>query len=123
MPPTSDDTRLPTPVPGFETVDARLVPRAEKRPVAATRHGVTLTDDYAWLKAPNWQTVMRDPGALDPAIRGYLEAENAHTDAVMAGTRALQDALFAEMKGRIKEDDASVPTADGPYAYFRRYRA
>ena len=40
----------------------------------------------------------------------------------MAGTRALQDALFAEMKGRIKEDDASVPAPDGPYAYFRRYR-
>jgi oligopeptidase B len=122
MPPTSDDARLPTAAPGFETVDARLVPRAERRPVATTQHGVTLTDDYAWLKAPNWQTVMRDPGVLDPAIRAYLEAENTHTDAVMAGTRALQDALFAEMKGRIKEDDASVPTPDGPYAYFRRYR-
>jgi hypothetical protein len=41
----------------------------------------------------------------------------------LSGTRALQDELFAEMKGRIKEDDSSVPAPDGPYAYFRRYRA
>ncbi len=116
------DARPPTAAAGFASVEAALVPRAERRPVTATRHGVTLTDDYAWLKAPNWQTVMRDPGALDPAIRAYLEAENAHAEAVMAGTRALQDALFAEMKGRIKEDDSSVPTPDGPYAYFRRWR-
>jgi oligopeptidase B len=121
MPPTSD-ALLRACAPAFEPIDARQIPRAEKRPVAATRHGVTLTDDYAWLKAPNWQAVMRDPGVLDPAIRAHLEAENAHADAVMAGTRALQDALFAEMKGRIKQDDASVPAPDGPYAYFRRYR-
>src|SRR5215472_3062550 len=86
------------------------------------RHGVTLTDEYAWLKAPNWQAVMRDPAVLDPAIRAYLEAENAHADAALARTRALQDELFAEMKGRIKEDDSSVPAPDGAYAYFRRYR-
>jgi oligopeptidase B len=121
MPPASDGAPSPTAA-AFDAVEPSLVPRADKRPVASTRHGVTFTDDYAWLKAPNWQTVMRDPGALDPAIRAYLEAENAHAEAVMAGTRALQDALFAEMKGRIKEDDASVPAPDGPYAYFRRYR-
>jgi oligopeptidase B len=120
MPSPTDCARAPTAA--FEPVHPRQVPRAEKRPRVTTHHGVTLTDDYAWLRAPNWQTVMREPGALDPAIRAYLEAENAHTEAVMAGTRALQDALFAEMKGRIKEDDASVPAPDGPYAYFRRYR-
>jgi oligopeptidase B len=65
---------------------------------------------------------MRDPSVLDPEIRAYLEAENAHADAALAGTRALQDALFAEMKGRIKEDDASVPRPDGAHAYFWRYR-
>ena len=122
MHPTSDDALLLTSAPKFEPIDERKVPRAEKRPVAMTRHGVTLTDDYAWLKAPNWQAVMRDPAVLDPAIRAYLEAENAHADAALAGTRALQEALFAEMKGRIKEDDSSVPAPDGAYAYFRRYR-
>jgi oligopeptidase B len=97
-------------------------PRAEVRPRASTRHGVTLVDDYAWLKAANWQDVMRDPATLDPAIRGYLEAENAYAAAAMADTVALQDALFAEMKGRIEEDESTVPSADGPYAYYFRYR-
>ena len=104
-------------------IDKHKAPRAEKRPVTTTHHGITLTDDYAWLRATNWQAVMRDPTVLDPAIRAYLEAENAHTEAALADTRALQDALFAEMKGRIKEDDASVPRLDGAFAYFSRYRA
>jgi oligopeptidase B len=115
-------TPAPTPIPPFEPVDEAVIPRAEQRPVTIRRHGVTLTDEYAWLRAPNWQDVMRDPGVLDPAIRAYLEAENAHTDAVLSDTRALQDELFAEMKARIKEDDSSVPAPDGPYAYYRRYR-
>jgi oligopeptidase B len=112
----------PTPAPAFAPVDERAIPRAEKRPVTIRRHGVTLTDEYAWLKAPNWQAVMRDPSVLDPTIRAHLEAENAHTQAVLSGTQALQEELFAEMKGRIKEDDSSVPAPDGPYAYYRRYR-
>src|SRR4051794_15593113 len=97
-------------------------PHADKRPATATHHGITLTDDYAWLKAPNWQEVMREPGALDPAIRAYLDAENAYAAAATHHTEALQETLFAEMKGRIKEDDSSVPNPDGPYAYFTRYR-
>jgi oligopeptidase B len=120
--PRSDDTPLLTKTPTFAPVDEHDIPCAEKRPVTARRHGVTLTDEYAWLKAPNWQAVMRDPSVLDPAIRAYLEAENAHADAALGRTRALQDELFAEMKGRIKEDDSSVPAPDGLYAYFRRYR-
>src|ERR1700751_2661859 len=118
----SDDTPLLTKTPTFAPVDERNIPRPERRPVTLRRHGVTLTDEYAWLKAPNWQAVMRDPTVLDPAIRAYLQAENAHADAVLADTRALQERLFAEMKGRIKEDGSSVPAPDGPYAYFRRYR-
>jgi oligopeptidase B len=78
-------------------------------------------DDYAWLRAPNWQAVMRDPALLDPAIRAHLEAENAYTNAVMAETEALQHRLFAEMKGRIKEDDASVPAPDGAFSYYTRF--
>jgi oligopeptidase B len=97
-------------------------PRAEQRPHSATWHGVTVSDEYAWLKAPNWQEVMRDPGTLDPAIRTYLEAENTYAAAALADTVPLQDKLFAEMKGRIEEDESTVPSADGPYAYFVRYR-
>ena len=65
---------------------------------------------------------MRDPSLLDPDIRAYLEAENAYAQAALAPTEPLQDALFAEMRGRIKEDDAGVPAADGPFAYFSRHR-
>ncbi|MGB3834729.1 MAG: S9 family peptidase [Mesorhizobium sp.] len=97
-------------------------PRPEKRPVSDTHHGVTRTDDYAWLRADNWQEVFRDPSVLDPEIRAHLEAENAHQAALMADTADLQKALFAEMKGRIKEDDSSVPMKDGPYAYGSSFR-
>ncbi len=96
-------------------------PHADKRPVEDTRHGITRVDDYAWLRADNWQEVMRAPDALAADIRAYLEAENAYCADALAGTVALQDALFAEMKGRIKEDDSSVPAPDGPYAYYSSY--
>ena len=97
-------------------------PQAEQRPVERTLHGVRLVDEYAWLKPGNWQQVMRDPSQLDPAIRAYLEAENGYCQRALADTGRLQEKLFAEMKGRIKEDDSSVPAPDGPYAYYVRYR-
>jgi oligopeptidase B len=96
-------------------------PRALKKPVSVTHHGITVTDDYGWLRAPNWQDVMRDPTVLDADIRAHLEAENAFTDAALADTKDLQARLFAEMKGRIKEDDSSVPSPDGPWAYASSY--
>jgi len=98
-------------------------PTAARKPVAATHHGVTLADDYAWLRAANWQDVMRDPSALDPEIRTYLEAENAYTDAALASTATLQGELFAEMKARLKPDDFSVPTPDGPFDYYSNFIA
>jgi oligopeptidase B len=98
-------------------------PRAARRPLSTTRHGVTLTDDYAWLRAENWQEVMRDPSVLDQEIRTYLEAENAYTDVALAPTAQLQAELFAEMKGRLKPDDASVPSPDGPFDYYSGFVA
>jgi oligopeptidase B len=96
-------------------------PRALRQPFTTTRHGIVRVDDYAWLRASNWQAVMRDPDVLDPAIRTHLEAENAYGTAMLAGTETLQQALFAEMKGRIKEDDATVPAPDGAFAYYTRF--
>ena len=96
-------------------------PRAPKKPATITHHGISLTDNYGWLRAANWQEVMRDPGVLDADIRAHLEAENAYTEAALASTKDLQAQLFAEMKGRIKEDDSSVPAADGPWAYASSY--
>ena len=65
---------------------------------------------------------MRDPGVLAPEIRAHLEAENAYTQAVMADTEELQQQLFAEMKGRIKEDDSSVPAPDGVFLLLHALR-
>jgi len=87
-----------------------------------TRHGQTRTDEFAWLRAENWQEVFRDPSLLEPKIRQHLDAENAYQTALMADTAAIQKALFAEMKGRIKEDDSSVPMTDGPFAYGTSYK-
>lgn len=92
-------------------------PVAEKKPVTDTRHGISRTDDYAWFRADNWQAMFKDPTLLDPAIRSHLEAENTYMEAAMGDTKPLQEKLFEEMKGRIKQDDSSVPMKDGPYAY------
>lgn len=97
-------------------------PLAEKRAHIVSNHGLDLSDDYAWLRADNWQEVMQQgKDVLDKDIRAYLEAENAYTSHEMADTEALQELLFEEMKARIKEDDSSVPSPDGPYAYASRY--
>ncbi len=102
-------------------IAASSPPRAERRPVVSHHHGVEIVDEYAWLRADNWQDVMRDPSALDAGIRAYLDAENAYTTQQLADTAALQEHLFAEMKGRIKEDDSSVPSPDGPFDYASSY--
>ncbi|MEX1060131.1 MAG: S9 family peptidase [Methyloceanibacter sp.] len=96
-------------------------PRAARRPLTSLHHGIARVDDYAWLRSSNWQAVMRDPALLEPEIRSYLEAENAYTKAIMADTEPLQRELFAEMKGRIKEDDVGVPAPDGAFAYYTRF--
>jgi oligopeptidase B len=101
---------------------AKTPPVAARHPVTDTRHGIARTDDYAWICDAEWQKVMHDPGVLNPEIRAYLEAENAYTKAVLAPLEADVEALFEEMKGRIKADDSSVPLPDGPYAYYRRFR-
>ena len=96
-------------------------PLAAKQTVTATRHGIKLVDDYAWLRADNWQEVMRTPKALAKNIRAYLEAENDYTAAQLADTASLQKTLFEEMKGRLKQDDSSVPSPDGDFEYFSSF--
>lgn len=96
-------------------------PTAKIETTTQTHHGVTLRDDYAWLRATNWQEVMRKPDTLAADIRAYLEAENSYATAMMADTDALQATLFEEMKARLKEDDRQVPQPDGPFDYYPRY--
>jgi oligopeptidase B len=108
--------------PNAKSTPSPAAPIAPRRPHSFTTHGITITDDYAWLKDPNWQEVLRDPSVLDPDIRSYLEAENDYTESLLGHTAGLQKTLVAEMRGRIKEDDSSVPAPDGPFAYMGKFR-
>lgn len=92
-------------------------PRAARRPHESTHHGRTLSDPWAWLRDPAY------PEVKDPEILAYLEAENRYFDAAMGPRKALVDALFEEMKGRIKEEDRSVPQKDGAYLYWSSFEA
>ncbi|MEO5641379.1 MAG: S9 family peptidase [Sphingomicrobium sp.] len=91
-------------------------PVADRRPHDYTRHGVTISDDYAWLRDAGY------PNVTDADVLAYLKAENAYFEAVMAPHAGLVETLFEEMKGRIKEDLSSVPAADGPYDYWWAYK-
>jgi oligopeptidase B len=96
-------------------------PKAMKKPVTINQVGRTRIDEYQWMKDDNWQKVLRDPKLLRADIRDHLLAEKAYFDGQMADTKPLQDKLFEEMKGRIKDDDSSVPSPDGPFAYYSRF--
>src|SRR5215475_7062886 len=98
-----------------------LPPRPKKEPKRIEQLGRVRVDDYAWMKDDNWQQVLHDPSKVKAEVREHLVAENAYTGAVLAGTEDLQAQLFAEMKGRIKEDDDTVPAPDGAFEYFARY--
>jgi oligopeptidase B len=97
-------------------------PRAEIRPAIRSAHGLSWTDDYAWMRADNWREVLRDPSRLPSDIRALLKAENAYADAVLAPTLSLRKELKREMRERLKEDDSEPPQVDGPWAYYSRFR-
>ena len=90
-------------------------PVAETRPHSFAAHGITVEDPYAWLKDPNY------PDVTDKDVLAYLEAENTYFEGMMAPRKALVDRLYAEMKGRIKEDDSSVPQKDGDWLYWTAF--
>lgn len=90
-------------------------PDVAKRPhVVKAPFGATRSDDYYWL---------RDDKREDKAMLAYLNAENAYTDTVMAPLKPLEDALYTEIVGRIKQDDASVPYRERGYWYYTRFEA
>jgi oligopeptidase B len=91
-------------------------PRAEPRPYSYERHGFTIEDPYAWLKDPGY------PNVEDEEILSYLKAENAYFEAAMEPHSGLVDSLFEEMKGRIREDESSVPVRERDWLYWWAYR-
>ncbi len=87
-----------------------LPPVAEVVPRKLQEHGSERIDNYYWLKE-------RD----NPEVIEYLKAENAYTAAVMQPYKALEEKLFAEIKARIQQDDASVPYTERGYVYYTRF--
>ncbi len=84
-------------------------PIAARQPTTTVHHGETLSDEYAWLREKD-----------DPAVLAYLEAENAWAESWLAPTAELQDQLYREMLGRIRETDLSVPYRKGDWWYYTR---
>ncbi len=84
-------------------------PVADRQPTTISVHGDARVDEYFWLREQS-----------NPKVTDYLKAEDAYTDAVMRPTEALQDTLFKEMVGHIKETDDSVPYRRGDYFYYSR---
>jgi oligopeptidase B len=102
---------------------APLGPVAPMKPHTIVQHGMTRVDNYHWLRDPNWQKVIDDPKSISADIKAYLEQENAYTKSVLLDpTEALRTTLFEELKGKIKQDDSSVPARDRAWAYATRFR-
>ena len=85
-------------------------PLAEIKPESLEIHGDIRVDNYYWLRDRE-----------NPEVIEYIKAENAYTDTVMLATKELQETLFAEIKGRIKQDDSSVPYKLDDYYYYKRF--
>ncbi len=90
-------------------------PIAEKRPHVSIWHGAMLSDDYFWLKDQGY------PKVSDADVLAYVKAENAYFEASMAPIAPLTETILAELKGRVQQDDASVPARDGEFEYWWRF--
>ncbi|MCA3611664.1 MAG: S9 family peptidase [Methylobacterium sp.] len=109
-------------MPPFAALAHHRAPRAARKPTRRVVHGVMLDDDYAWLRARNWQEVIEEPEKVPADIARYLRSENRYAAAGFRPMKALQKQLIAEMRGRMVEDESAPPWSDGPFLYFERYR-
>ena len=92
-----------------------MPPVAAKRPHSYTHHGITIEDPYDWLYDKSY------PVVDDEEVLNHVKAENAYFEAKMAAQAPLTEALFTEMRARIKEDDSTVPQKDGDYLYWSEF--
>ena len=96
-------------------------PVAEKQPTKLEKHGDVRIDNYFWMRLSDDQKLAPIKDEQTTKVVDYLESENEYYDKVTDYTKAFQEDLFQEMKGRIKEDDSSVPYKDNGYYYITRY--
>lgn len=100
--------------------DARP-PIAEKQARELTVHNDTRIDNYFWMRLTDEQKTAKDKDEQTQKVEAYLNAENTYFDEVTVDTKDFQESLFQEMKGRIKEDDSSVPYFKNKYFYITRF--
>ncbi|MBI1403211.1 MAG: prolyl oligopeptidase family serine peptidase [Porphyrobacter sp.] len=110
---SEDQSRVTTPA--KPAASDMKPPVAEKRPHSYSHHGITIEDPYDWLYDKSYP-VVDDADVLD-----YVKAENAYFEANMAAQEPLTEALFKEMRARIKEDDSTVPQKDGDFLYWSEF--
>jgi oligopeptidase B len=96
-------------------------PRAKKIAKELVEHGHTRTDNYYWMRLSDEQKNAATPDEQTADVLDYLKEENDFVNDGMKHTEELQKLLFEEMKGRIKEDDSSVPVKQNGYWYYTRY--
>jgi oligopeptidase B len=99
-----------------KATDLPAPPKAEQRPHSYERHGYRIEDPYFWLKDQSY------PKIDDEQVLSYLKAENAYFEAAMKPHAALVETLFQEMKGRVKEDESSVPVKEGNWLYWWAFK-
>ncbi|MFL5496699.1 MAG: S9 family peptidase [Gemmatimonadales bacterium] len=107
--PPGGSIELARPAPRLVESEPLLPPVAQAVPRMETVHGEVRVDEYFWLR-----------NRRDPEVIAYLEAENRYTEEVMRHTEPLQERLFREMRGRIKETDLSVPERLDGWLYYSR---
>ncbi|WP_091893315.1 S9 family peptidase [Polaribacter sp. KT25b] len=104
----------------MKSTDAQF-PIADKQPTKLEKHGDIRIDNYFWMRLSDAQKNAIVKDEQTQKVVDYLEAENAYFDKVTDYTKKFKENLFQEMKGRIKEDDSSVPYKDNGYYYITRY--
>src|SRR6476620_5580176 len=99
-----------------KATDLSAPPQAPQRPYNYQAHGLTIEDPWHWLRDPKY------PEVDDPDVLTYLREENAYFEEWKGAQQRQIDQLFEEMKGRIKEDESSVPIRDGDFLYWWAFK-
>jgi oligopeptidase B len=112
---SEDSNRVTTSAAATTPATAIKPPVAAKRPHSYTHHGITIEDPYDWLYDKSY------PVVDDEDVLNHVKAENAYFEANMAAQAPFTEALFTEMRARIKEDDSTVPQKDGDHIYWSEF--
>ena len=105
----------------FTSMNNHKPPRAKKEPKELIVHDDKRIDNYFWMRLSDKQKESKEPDQQTQNVIEYLNAENKYLKEKMSHTEELQDALFNEIKNRIKKDDSSVPVKVQNYSYYSRY--